>query len=365
MQLKLIGFILELIAINNNEFSITLSDYITSRSELSRKTERSRINIFEQWLDNNDVHHFTVNFADYVAYLRDDRQLQATTINAHLKSIRGRYRAFMKTNDYRNLLMQIAQDQSPSASPSDVLAMVNEIDQRLNNVIFADHFVREIIKQDKTDREAGIRLNERQISQLLESIDITKPHGIRDAALIALGICTGLREFELANIHMADIRETYEGQLALRVREGKGAKQRLIPYGTLNWCLLYVDGWLNYANIQSGHVFRGFVGRSTRKVRPHGISVRMINYIVEKYPVFVNGKLCNLTPHDLRRTYARLQFANGMSPEALQQNLGHESYDTTLGYIGDLDAEARQSRVQIVVPTAHLRQITQDQSSRT
>ena len=49
-----------------------------------------------------------------------------------------------------------------------------------------------------------------------------------------------------------------------------------------------------------------------------------------------------MKPHDLRRTYAQLAYESGMKPVTIQQNLGHASLETTLGYIGDLDTQQRQ-----------------------
>ena len=48
-----------------------------------------------------------------------------------------------------------------------------------------------------------------------------------------------------------------------------------------------------------------------------------------------------VTPHDLRRTYAKQQYLNGMDIVAIRDNLGHESIETTLIYIGEQNAEKR------------------------
>ena len=46
--------------------------------------------------------------------------------------------------------------------------------------------------------------------------------------------------------------------------------------------------------------------------------------------------------HDLRRTYARRCYDEGMDLVGLQQNLGHASQSTTLKYIGVLGADKRR-----------------------
>ena len=58
--------------------------------------------------------------------------------------------------------------------------------------------------------------------------------------------------------------------------------------------------------------------------------------------VVVAGHRRTVKPHDLRRTYARLLFDAGMKVEAIKQNLGHANIETTLHYIGQLDASDRK-----------------------
>ena len=48
-----------------------------------------------------------------------------------------------------------------------------------------------------------------------------------------------------------------------------------------------------------------------------------------------------MTPHDLRRSYARNLFKAGISIEVIRQNLGHFDAKTTQAYIGVLDGSTR------------------------
>jgi len=88
-------------------------------------------------------------------------------------------------------------------------------------------------------------------------------------------------------------------------------------------------------------VFRGFY-KGNRKLRPGRLSVRAIQYILETYPIMVDGGMVTVNAHDLRRTYARRLYVAGVDLVAIQQNLGHADVKTTLGYIGTLDAKARK-----------------------
>jgi site-specific recombinase XerD len=158
--------------------------------------------------------------------------------------------------------------------------------------------------------------------------------------MLALALCTGLREAELVGLDVGDLRQHLGGELALHVREGKGRKGRLVPYGELSWVLVLVDAWLDEAGIESGPVFRGlYRGGRVRETR---LTTRAVRYILRGYPIAISGDLVALAPHDLRRTYARLLYDHGTDLVAIQQNLGHAQIETTLGYIGTLDADKRR-----------------------
>jgi len=121
------------------------------------------------------------------------------------------------------------------------------------------------------------------------------------------------------------------------VREGKGYKQRLVPYGAHLSVLQLVQAWLDTAGIVSGYIFRGVTKGKTGKVLEHPISVRTFERRLLLYGV---DGLC-INPHDLRRTYAKQQYSNGMDIVAIKDNLGHASIETTQTYIGAMDAEKR------------------------
>lgn len=115
--------------------------------------------------------------------------------------------------------------------------------------------------------------------------------GLRDTAVIALMLCTGIREGELSALEVKDLRQKLGGELALLVLEVKGTKERLVPYGELDWCLVVVDKWLEAAGISSGPVFRGLY-KGGKKLRPGRLSLRAIEYITTAYPIAKMVKLC-------------------------------------------------------------------------
>ncbi|MDX2078890.1 MAG: site-specific integrase, partial [bacterium] len=169
--------------------------------------------------------------------------------------------------------------------------------------------------------------------------------------MIAILACTGIREAELVALQVDDLRQVLGGEVALRVREGKNHKQRLVPYGQLAWCLEYVDVWMAKAGITEGYVLRGIL-KDGKTVRPTALTVRAVNQIMNKYPLWMDNEARVVNPHDLRRTYARNAYEFGMDLERIRQNLGHESLHTTQIYIGTLDVSQRRPPRMFTPPHA-------------
>ena len=75
--------------------------------------------------------------------------------------------------------------------------------------------------------------------------------------MLALMLCTGVRAAELLALDVDDLQVMFGSTLALRIKSGKGSKQRLIPYGAQDWGLTLTQQWLDRSGISSGAVFVG------------------------------------------------------------------------------------------------------------
>ena len=313
------------------------------------KDQKSRLNFFIDWLAGTRRRWYQPDLPAYRDYLLKDRQrkdrhgqpipapLAPQTVTAHLATIRGRYAELIRNNAIRDRLYELA---NPAASEAEQRAVVDEFFIRMSNDVHPTAAAVKLIRrQDSADSE-HLRLKPYQVQALVEAPGIAGLRGLRDTALMTLMVCTGIRAAEAADLQVDDLRQRLGGELSLRVRQGKGGKQRLIPYGPLDWCLLYADAWLEQAGIGSGAVFRG-IRRGGRTVRPSGISTCAVNGILNSHPIRIDGRLRCVKPHDLRRTYARSAYEFGMDLERIRQNLGHTSLQTTQTYIGELDGKDR------------------------
>lgn len=315
------------------------------------KDEKHRLTQFVQWLDNTGGNWHAPDLAAYRDVLAA-RGLKPASISAHLSTIRGRYNALLTDNAVRSHLYSLA---PVDASAADRKAFVDETLEQLRNAIEPAKAPVRLVKHQDTADDAHLRLTIEQANSLLEAPGVDTLHGLRDTAIIALMLCTGIREMELCALNVADLRQYLGGALALHVREGKGAKRRLIPYGEMDWCLLYVDKWLALAGIEGGAVFRGFY-KGGKHVRANRLSVRAVQDVLARYPLVADGRTVQARPHDLRRTYARRLYDAAVPILAIQQNLAHSDHKTTEGYIGTLDAGTRKPPRLFKPP--HLRQLS-------
>lgn len=318
------------LTVYNNSASILLP-------ENTDKNTRSRVGQFITWMGDRPLHDPDLSaYRDVLLATRS-----AASTRAHLSTIRAQYSRITKDNNFREwLYSQVPEDVT---APADRKAWVDEALTRLQNATDPSLSQVTVVKEQDVTDTAQIRLTREQAEVLLKLPGVNTLLGLRDTAVIALMLCTGIREAELCNLDASDLRQQFGGELALHVRSGKNSKSRLVPYGDLDWCLVVVDRWLSAAGITDGAVFRGLYkgGASVRDAR---LNVKTVERIVSKYPVTVNGSKRSATPHDLRRTYARRLYDAGLDLVSIQQNLGHSDVKTTLAYIGTLDASKRRAK---------------------
>ncbi|MFC1960234.1 tyrosine-type recombinase/integrase [Chloroflexota bacterium] len=285
----------------------------------------SRLTAYAEWLADQGSGYWDVDLVAYRDHLYE-RGLASTTVQAHLSTVRMRYQELLRDEtvsrqmySYATRLVEL--DGYPPV-PANIKPYVDEMRRRVENAIHPKTAsVRVIVDQDPTH----VRLTRHQASAFIRSV--TDP---RDKAIVALLLTTGIRAAELVALAVGDLRSHMDdGALALHVRDGKGGKARKVPYGGNEGVLRLVDAWL--AGRPSGHVFpsNGTSGHLT---------TRTVERVFENNQMLVNGEYVTLTPHDTRRSYARMQYVAGMDAAGIQQNLGHAEMATTLLYIGELDA---------------------------
>ncbi len=297
------------------------------------KDSRHRLRKFARWLDATHGGWAAPDLRGYRDHLLNEEGLSPESAAVHLSTIRTRYKELLLN---RRLFFTLVPPQPTFAEHK---ALVDELMARIQAAIDPRAAsVRTRSRQDRADADR-LRLTQAEARALLAAPDRSTLAGTRDAAIIALLLCTGIREAELCALQTQDLRQHLEGALALHVRAGKGQKERLVPYGELDWCLTLVDAWLHKAEIDHGYVFRGL--RKGDHVRPTPLNERTVQKILARYPIEIRGVRRVVQPHDCRRTYARWLYDAGVKVDAIRQNMGHETIEMTFAYIGKPDVAGR------------------------
>jgi integrase/recombinase XerD len=163
----------------------------------------------------------------------------------------------------------------------------------------------------------------------LESAELKKvihaTESFRDRCILKTFAQTGIRRAELGDLNVRDIDIAAR---RLRIRQGKGAKQRHIPITEE----LASDFALLIGRRKSGPVFVSLRGVA--------ISTRSLNRIVVQAGERAEVKNPNpkykgrLTCYLFRHSFARLWQTRGGSMESLAEILGHSSLSTTVDLYG-------------------------------
>ena len=178
--------------------------------------------------------------------------------------------------------------------------------------------------------QRGVRIGNwlslEQAQQLISAPDISTPIGLRNRAILATLLGCGIRRTELINLRI-DQLQLRESRWVIADLVGKGNKTRTVTVPT--WTKQTIDAYLDTTGIHSGRLFQA-IRKNGRILRDH-IASETVMYVVKK-----NANLCGfkISPHDLRRTYAKLAFKNGAKIDQIQLNLGHQSLATTQVYLG-------------------------------
>jgi integrase/recombinase XerD len=163
-----------------------------------------------------------------------------------------------------------------------------------------------------------------QVDEILNGCDVGKPEGVRMRAMIEVLYSTGIRRFELAGLKLFDV-DVERG--ALMVRQGKGAKDRLVPVGDR------ACAW---------------VGKYLREVRPE-LATSADNYVLfldDGGRAYEPGRLGDQVKrhlvatgieqpgscHLFRVACATHMLENGADIRFIQCLLGHAKLDTTQIY---------------------------------
>lgn len=177
-----------------------------------------------------------------------------------------------------------------------------------------------LVERPRLGRRLPRVLSFEEIERLLAAPDVTKPRGVRDAAMLQLMYASGLRVSELVGLTIADL----DRQRGLVSAFGKGGKRRLVPVGEV--ALSFIDRYL----VEVRPLQRPRENERGLFLSPRGRRFSRQGFwkLVKRMAVAA-GITTPISPHKLRHSFATHLLQGGADLRAVQAMLGHADLGTT------------------------------------
>jgi integrase/recombinase XerD len=179
----------------------------------------------------------------------------------------------------------------------------------------------ELLTAPKIGRKLPEVLSLKEIDALMAAIDLSKPEGHRNKAILETLYSCGLRVSELVDLKFSML---YFKERFVRII-GKGNKERLVPLSDSveKEIKIYTHNLRNHLSISKGNEDFVFLNRRGRPL------TRVMIFTIIKDLAKATGLKKNISPHTFRHSFATHLFENGANLRAIQEMLGHESILTT------------------------------------
>lgn len=178
-----------------------------------------------------------------------------------------------------------------------------------------------LLETPKQKRTLPDTLSFEEIENIIAQIDLSKPEGGRNKAILETLYSCGLRVTELVNLRISCL---FLDVGFIRVI-GKGDKERLVPIGSeaIKYINIYKHEIREHIKIKPGQEDYLFLNRRGSKL------TRVMIFLILKVLASKAGIVKNISPHTFRHSFATHLVEGGADLRAVQEMLGHESITTT------------------------------------
>lgn len=267
----------------------------------------------------------------YQSYLKIERALSANSVENYTYDIL-KLIDFLEENKVSispvaissDILQQFIYEVAKDVQTRSQTRIISGLKSFFNYLIFEGYRTDnplELIESPRLGRKLPDTLSVSEIDQLIFAIDLSKPEGERNRAILETLYGCGLRVSELVALKISDIFPE-EGFLKVT---GKGNKQRFVPLApvTLKFINLYCTTIRSHLSKQKNQEDVLFLNRRGRQ-----LTRAMIFTIIKQLSVAI-GLQKTISPHTFRHSFATHLLENGADLRSIQMMLGHESITTT------------------------------------
>ncbi len=270
------------------------------------------------------------SFRNFETYLRLEKSLSDNSIEAYLNDVSKLEKYFIETGsdisplnvtypDLKAFLAWYGSNNLNTRTQSRVLSGIRAFFRFLLIEGEIEENPASLIESPKIGLKLPEVLSVIEIDTIIDQIDLSKPEGHRNKAIIETLYGCGLRVSELVNLRLTDLHYGEE----FIVVTGKGNKQRLVPIGrkALKEIDIYKQDRNRLSVIKDQNIL--FLNRRGSRL------TRAMIFTIIKDLAAKAGIRKNISPHTFRHSFATHMIEAGADLRAVQEMLGHESILTT------------------------------------
>lgn len=270
----------------------------------------------------------------YVQYLRLERSYTPNTLDAYLKDLQKLLNYYSDEGiDFRQVTLKQLDGfakalQELGVGPRSVARILSGV-RSFYRFLTIEKEVEtdptELLESPKLGKHLPEVLSLPEIDAIEAAIDLSKPEGVRDLAIVEVLFSCGLRISELCSLKLSEL---YLEEGYIRVH-GKGRKERLVPIG--DSAIDRLRQWFvvrQCCKVKPGE--EDFVFVSLR--RGKRLSRISLFVYIKEYAAKA-GIRKNISPHTFRHSFATQLLEGGANLRAIQAMLGHEDIGTTEIYM--------------------------------
>lgn len=248
------------------------------------------------------------------AYELDFKRLKTYMDEHHIDVVRATF------DDLQAFVFDTFKDITSAKTQARLLSSIHSFYRFLLYHHYIEQDPSELLEMPRVEKKLPEVLSLEEIDAMIACIDMSKPEGHRNRAIIEMLYGSGLRVSELTELRLSNI---YRQEGYMRIL-GKGSKQRLVPISPV-------------ADEQLGYWLQD---RNALDIKPESIDIVFLNhygrqltramiFTIVKRLAQAAGITKTISPHTLRHSFATHLLQNGADLRIIQQLLGHESIVTT------------------------------------
>jgi integrase/recombinase XerD len=283
--------------------------------------------------------------AFFVEYLLNQKNASPRTLATYRDAFRLLLQFIRETKGVEPVALGVADFDAPT-----ILAFLDHIEQKRGNSVRSRNarlaairsFFRFIqmrepealaiasrvlaIPVKRTERKLIGYLTRPEIDAILTAADRSNWDGRRDHALVLTLYNSGARVSEITGVRRDDVVLDSPASLKLH---GKGRKERAVPLWTRTARVLRI--WFQELGDRFGEF--AFPSARAKRLSRHGVSY-LLNQLADQAATAcpsLHDK--QISPHVIRHSTAMHLLQSGVDPAVIALWLGHESVETTHGYV--------------------------------